>query len=564
MKFMIVDDEPRHRRGMAGMLLASRPGCEVFTAGDGAKALEMAGIDRPEVIFTDIRMPQMDGLTFLRRANEALPYKPRIVMLSAYNLFEYAQEALRQGAFDYLLKPVDVDKLEEVLERLEHIYREEREARARTIALEQQMTAASLAHQGRLMQQWLSGSLSLEEEQSWLSAGVVDGPGAVIVSELEPASGDGSGSTTEHSDRGMTSGFHAPSPDTYTEPRSTSLTADRLHRALERACSAFGKALTIAWDAADWTRPRWVTILHTGTSFGEKREDIRRGLMSLQAELTAVGYSGRWVHAIGEECVDLAEGGPQSYRKALAALPYLFYDQHGAILFHSELLPVHPVLMCSAAELLDLLNAGDTEGAKELCRTAVTAMSADGMAEPQSVKDQTCLLLLKLADSKSGWGMNPVMEEAVRQIRTCRRFVELLEILDSVLEQMGVTLKEQKKSKRELVIDSCLELMRERYMEDLSLESVAESFRFNPSYFSTLFKEATGRSFSDVLIEIRMRKAEELLRDGSGLKVYEIAERCGFRDTKYFSRSFKKHVGVTPEAYRHWAGQQKSGEGRSR
>lgn len=160
--------------------------------------------------------------------------------------------------------------------------------------------------------------------------------------------------------------------------------------------------------------------------------------------------------------------------------------------------------------------------------------------------------------------MNPLTEEAVRQIRTCRRFVELLEILDSVLEQMGVTLKEQKKSKRELVIDSCLELMRERYMEDLSLESVAESFRFNPSYFSTLFKEATGRSFSDVLIEIRMRKAEELLRDGSGLKVYEIAERCGFRDTKYFSRSFKKHVGVTPEAYRHWAGQQKSGEGRSR
>lgn len=104
--------------------------------------------------------------------------------------------------------------------------------------------------------------------------------------------------------------------------------------------------------------------------------------------------------------------------------------------------------MCSAAELLDLLNASDTEGAKELCRTAVTTMSADGMAEPQSVKDQTCLLLLKLADSKSGWGMNPLTEEAVRQIRTCRRFGELLEILDSVLEQMGVTLKEQKKQTR--------------------------------------------------------------------------------------------------------------------
>ncbi|WP_246426808.1 response regulator transcription factor [Paenibacillus rhizosphaerae] len=561
---MIVDDEPRHRRGMAGMLLASRPGCEVFTAGDGAKALEMAGIDRPEVIFTDIRMPQMDGLTFLRRANEALPYKPRVVMLSAYNLFEYAQEALRQGAFDYLLKPVDVDKLEEVLARLEKIYREEREARDRTQALEEQMTAASLAHQGRLIQQWLSGSLSGEEERSWVSAGIADGSGVVIVSELEPASGERSVSTAEHLDRGMPSGFRASSPDIYTEPRSISLSADRLHRALERAWSAFGTALTIAWDAADWARPRWVTILQIGTSLGEWREEIYRVTANLQAELANAGYPGRWVHAIGEECVDLAEGGPQSYRTALAALPYLFYDQHGSVLFHDELLPMQPALTSDAAELFDLLNAGDTDGAKELCRTAVTAMSADGMAEPQSVKDQTCLLLLKLADSKSGWGMNTLTEEAVRQIRACRRFAELLEILDSVLGQMGVTLKDQKKSKRELVIDSCLELMRERYMEDLSLESVAESFRFNPSYFSTLFKEATGRSFSDVLIEIRMRKAEELLRDSSGLKVYEIAERCGFRDTKYFSRSFKKHVGATPDAYRHWAGQQKSGEGRSR
>ncbi|WP_256992503.1 response regulator [Paenibacillus sp. XY044] len=561
---MIVDDEPRHRRGMAGMLLASRPGCEVFTAGDGAKALEMAGIDRPDVIFTDIRMPQMDGLTFLRRLKEALPYKPRVVMLSAYNLFEYAQEALRQGAFDYLLKPVDVDKLEEVLVRLESIHREEREARVQTKVLEEQMTAASLAHQGRLMQQWLSGSLSGEEERSWLSTGNADGQGLVIVSELEPASGKGSDFATKYPQREMLSELRTSLPDTYIEPRSTSLQADRLHRALERAWSTFGTAFTVAWDVADWTRPRWVTILQAGASLGERREEIRRVVTSLQTEPAGGGSPGRWVHAIGDECVDLTEGGPQSYRTALAALSYLFYDQHGAVLFHDELLPVRPVLTCSAAELLDLLHTSDEDAAKELCRKAVTAMSADGMADPQTVKDQTCLLLLKLADSKPGLGLNEVVEEAVQHIRSCRRFSEMLTILEAALGRIGSTLKEQKKSKRELVIDSCLDLMRERYMDDLSLESVAESFRFNPSYFSTLFKEATGRSFSDVLIEIRIRKAEELLRDGSRLKVYEIAERCGFRDTKYFSRSFKKHVGATPEAYRHWARQQKSGEGSSR
>ena len=87
-------------------------------------------------------------------------------------------------------------------------------------------------------------------------------------------------------------------------------------------------------------------------------------------------------------------------------------------------------------------------------------------------------------------------------------------------------------------------------MENLSLESVASRYHFNVSYFSTMFKNRTGKSFSDYLIEVRMKRAKELLA-GREMKIYEIAACCGYRDTKYFARVFKKHAGMSPENFRH-------------
>ncbi|OWA36825.1 hypothetical protein B9G55_01740 [Saccharibacillus sp. O16] len=118
MKILIVDDEPRHRRGMVNLILSLRPGDSLTSAGDGEAALRSIEEEKPDLVLTDIRMPNMDGLEFLKRMESQYP-RPRVVMVSAYNLFDYAQEALRYGASDYLLKPVDADKLTVMLSRIE-------------------------------------------------------------------------------------------------------------------------------------------------------------------------------------------------------------------------------------------------------------------------------------------------------------------------------------------------------------------------------------------------------------------------------------------------------------
>ena len=124
MKILIVDDEPRHRRGLKNLIGTLRPADQVIDAGDGQAALALIRDAQPDVVLTDIRMPNMDGLAFLRLLEDE-SVKPKVVMISAYDRFDYAQTAIRHGAYDYLLKPVDADKVEQLLRRLEASLQEE-------------------------------------------------------------------------------------------------------------------------------------------------------------------------------------------------------------------------------------------------------------------------------------------------------------------------------------------------------------------------------------------------------------------------------------------------------
>ncbi|MFC4811672.1 response regulator, partial [Paenibacillus sp. GCM10023250] len=188
MNILIVDDEPRHLRGMAAMLRAMRPDASIATAKDGEAALAAVRDARPDVVLTDIQMPNMDGLTFLRRLEEeGIPAK--VVMVSAYDLFAYAQTALRHGAYDYLLKPVDAEKVEALLERLERQLAAEREARASSDALRQRLREASPAHRSRQLHRWLAGELPPDE-----GAGLAEWPTLRVANVLvltEAAPGDG-------------------------------------------------------------------------------------------------------------------------------------------------------------------------------------------------------------------------------------------------------------------------------------------------------------------------------------------------------------------------------------
>ena len=111
---LIVEDEKLIRQGLKAMVYRSGVPVEnVLECRNGEEALEILKMQKIDVMFTDIRMPKMDGMA-LMRAMQELPCKPLTVAVSGYDDFSYAVEMMRGGAREYLLKPVDRDKVKEV------------------------------------------------------------------------------------------------------------------------------------------------------------------------------------------------------------------------------------------------------------------------------------------------------------------------------------------------------------------------------------------------------------------------------------------------------------------
>ena len=119
---------------------------------------------------------------------------------------------------------------------------------------------------------------------------------------------------------------------------------------------------------------------------------------------------------------------------------------------------------------------------------------------------------------------------------------------DTVERELREGLKSSRERERKPVLEAAA-YIKEHYGEKLSLEELSEKSGFNMNYFSELFKKETGKNFTAYVAEVRMEEAKRLLRDTNDA-VYEIAEKVGYKDTKFFSQQFAKIVGIKPAEYR--------------
>ena len=124
---LVVEDEKLIRQGIVAMIRRSSvPVEEILECRNGEEALEILGKQRVDVMFTDIRMPKMDGLTLVNKMEE-LSQKPVVIVLSGYDEFSYAVEMMKHGVRDYILKPIKRETIEQLLENLERELSETRE-----------------------------------------------------------------------------------------------------------------------------------------------------------------------------------------------------------------------------------------------------------------------------------------------------------------------------------------------------------------------------------------------------------------------------------------------------
>ncbi|WP_201003894.1 response regulator transcription factor [Paenibacillus glycanilyticus] len=526
MNILIVDDEPRHLRGMAGMIQMMRPEAKVKTAKDGEAALALVREEQPDVVLSDIQMPKLDGLAFLQRLKEE-ELLTKVVMVSAYNLFEYAQRAIRHGAYDYLLKPVDVDKVEVLLQRLDRQLAEEERERGESAEMKQKLELASSAYRSRLLHQWLHGVLPPGEEVDLEEWPLLRQMNTLVLTEIRN--------------------------------EGEAFPVTELVEQLKQRVSVYGEACVFPLQTVSQHSIRLVTVLKREIQPAAGIEELRSCLTEQTEIWRACGAVSHGIAVLQtEHSLNPAEIFiPKLYRQAEEALEYAFHEEWASVVtFGHEIGLGHtnPVFQLDGELLFEALQEQSLERAEAMCRAAFAELSSQGYTEPKLMKNYASLTLMKLKSRTSGIIDQQVgsalADTASTAIPSCASSGMLMELMLVRLAEVHKSLTDRKQGSGELAVEQCLNWIQGHYAEDLTLDRAAEQFHFNPSYFSTLIKSRTGRSFSDHLTEARIRAAKELLAGGR-LKVYEIAEQCGYRDTKYFTRIFKRQVGLSPEAYKH-------------
>jgi len=499
---LLVDDEPFVRQGLRVMMDWEERGYAVCgEAGEGETALLLIRELAPDLVMTDIRMPVMDGLELIRRTRETVPKQPEFVILSGYDDFNYAQTAIRYQVKDFVLKPIDEGELAGVLDRLHRELSKRRDVRAST-------------RLGEPFWRQLTGGRWDERLDAQARA-----------SGLDPAG-------------------------TY--------------------CCAFA-----ACDAADaaWTETADAYLREYGGALVHGGSSGEIGLI-LPADWLADAGDGRRIgrfHAAlagsAGRPVTIRVGRPAaglqrfraSFESADELLKEAFYREEGGIVEadgrdtaglrdrrHAE--PVSP-----AAGLPEAIENNDASRITELLEGLFEQYRQDRI-EPEIVKTQANELILGTLDTLRLLDPEQAPEqEAHRTIRElnrqpyCRGVQELVERYCLGASQLIIELRRKQTGSLIRRIDDYVS--RHFRSSELNLKRLSEEFYVNPVYLGQLLKKYYGVYFNDHLHRLRIEEAKRLLRR-TECRIYEIADRIGYRNADYFISKFEKLAGMTPSQYR--------------
>jgi len=524
-KFLMVDDEEIVRRGFKERIDWARAGFEFLPpCENGREAIAAIEESLPDVVMTDIHMPHADGISVAAHAMEKHP-EILVVILSGYDEFTYAQAAIRNKVYDYVLKPVSSRDLSALLVRIKGKLDTDRRSREDEDALRLKADrSGSLERERGLAALFASGSTTLskavtESSRSAIGAMLGFDPSpfacAALVAELEGGA-EGLDALFESSlRRARRSAAFFPAAG-----RGAALIFEAGAEPCAKAATAAAEAI-IRGHAAD------------GGAIGTLRVGVGRAY-------------AQWTDA------------PRSYAEAEAALAYRLVRDASkpyAYMEAGEDREALALLKESEERLCLSLRTGAAARVPELARAYLDAL---GRAElsPQRVRHEALALFSRARDELAGIGVSSALLSAKL---ACDYYsfaeslgspeaiegalVRLAEIAAGVLETSSLHEPEWK------VLDFKEFIARHYADGSLSIGKAAGRLSISESYLSKLLRRRLGTSFVEYLSDYRIARAEELLASSDMLS-YEVAEAVGYPDARYFASLFKKRTGKTPSEYR--------------
>lgn len=534
-KVFLVEDEMVIRRGIKNSIDWEKEGY-IFCgeASDGELAYPMIIKEKPDILITDIRMPFMDGLELCKLVKKELP-NIKILILSGYDEFDYAKEAIRLGVTEYLLKPISSGKLLEALNWVSESIRREKEDKDLVRKYMEEMRENTEHEKQKFFEQMIAGNLSMADA-------------------LE---------TGKKYEMNLSAGMYNLLLFRFTlgeENRKSGELLGEAEYAIEKLTERLEYVFEFQRGVEGWA---FLLMADNEEQMSERVKELSKDLEEIMKNYSTIAYFG----GIGQPVARLREL-EESFREAERALAARFTMELNRII------SVEDIRMAQNVDTLDdieitsfgeiektrtmlekFLNNGAEDEIDEFVDVYINELPEENLKSVlmrQYIIMDAYIVMMSFCEKIEGieGEMQAQSEELKNSMKTIQTLEEIKNYIRMLLKKIiGVrdTISGRRYSD---IIEIAKEKIRKTYMSDeISLNTIAAEVGMSPSYFSSIFSKEMGKTFVEYLTEIRMDRAKELLMCSS-MKTSEIGYEVGYKDPHYFSYIFKKTQNCTPKEFR--------------
>lgn len=535
LKIIVVDDEELIRQGLVKALSNKTDFQVIGEAKNGLEALALIRRQLPDVVVTDVKMPQMDGVELVKALDRSYPQIKKIV-ISGFGEFDYVRETMRFGALDYLLKPIDDEELVLLLKKVTSFIEFDKKQKWEESDLQRKLneglpflseqfifeliTASKFSHD-EVVEKFARYELKLEAGNYW-----------VIIASLD--------------------NYRWICREAGVEAANSQLF---------KAKNCFEEVLAHYYTPLSCSIPGGEIYL-----LSTPHEDPHMLRAVLEEGLACLAVNAREVRvtlSLGPSCQDLSRLN-ECHQKATTLLRQRFYHDRSELIWGEAI--VKPVSNSASKNDLFIEILNNLENSLKNCLEVgdnyhVTQIFNEFSTQVQKFQfdplEVTKLLIevyVRLQSSypefsKSLVELYGLAESYPKNLEAFDTFDFMIQYNIKLYTEVMNKIIEIRNRKDKRLVKIVKDYIMEHYHEPISLNMIAEVIYLSPSYLSDLFKNQTGENLTNYLSKVRIEKAKELLKDRQ-MKSYEVGELVGYKDPAYFSKVFKKVVGVSPNEYR--------------
>lgn len=506
MKAVVVEDEILIREGLCKLMMKMFPEITIEgTAGNGQEGLACIEACRPDLVIADIRMPVMDGLEMLAKMQE-MGLFPKVIILTAYSEFSYAQQAVKLGVCDYIIKPVVVQEFVETIRKIQNLYEQEQKRIPDAVGSLKNIVSNILhgvSAPDKEMEDFLEKRYGISRETKLLELLVYMGG-------------------------------------------SFEKCRERKRKELEQLLEQ--KELGFVLVEMEYDR----VILAVIYGYPSKQAIERwyqNQILLRRREKQEQKFSFGMIEVTG--AASIREG----YQKLLPYMDWNIVLGDDILISYPRISDIQTEICIYPVELENQMKiavcAGEKEKIREITERFHSYFQNGKVYSPKEVKESYVRFqwsLLNIAKEVDCIDYRKIDQKSLLdRIMSARTDQELKAACEELLCRLRISSEETEALS--LAVKKAQSMIHEFYAEGITLSEIADRLNLTQEYLGAQFHKELGENFSTYIRNYRLAKAKELLI-GTQLKQYEIAEKTGYTDAKYFARVFKESVGMSPAEYR--------------